>query len=182
MRPGQEAAGQMGTSVCLQQPGHREDIPHHTPDWTDWLDTLQGGLPVNTPHIMMTWRPISRKCWTLAPARSHTVHGLVQWSWSERRMGAWGSVLTSGNWTITPSRMLICYPALRRQPSGVPVVLFIQPEVRVLASWEGSGEQATDCIYHRAIGILWMWNLSLPNASCSTGRSHILGTLSLPRE
>ena len=32
---GQEAAGQMGTSVCLQQPGPGKDIPNQTPDQTD---------------------------------------------------------------------------------------------------------------------------------------------------
>ena len=31
-RPGQEAAGQMGTSVCPQWPGPRKDIPNQTPD------------------------------------------------------------------------------------------------------------------------------------------------------
>ena len=31
------------------------------------------------PHIcMMTWRPISKRCWILVPSGSHTVHGLVQ--------------------------------------------------------------------------------------------------------
>ena len=58
------------------------------------------------PTCMMTWRPISRKCWTLVPSRNHTVHGLAWWSWSERMIGAWGSVLTSGNWTTGPSRIL----------------------------------------------------------------------------
>ena len=62
----------------------------------------------------MTWRPISRKCWTLVPSRSCTVHGLVQWSWSERRTGACGSVLTSGDLTIEQLRVLTHYPTLRR--------------------------------------------------------------------
>ena len=32
IRPGQEAAGQTGTAVCLQQPGPRKDIPHQAAD------------------------------------------------------------------------------------------------------------------------------------------------------
>ena len=51
MRPNQTAAGQIGTSVHLQQPVPRKDVPHQAPDWTDQLDTLQGALLVNTPHM-----------------------------------------------------------------------------------------------------------------------------------
>ena len=51
MRPGQEAAGDMGTFVCLQQPGPGEDVPHQAPDQTDQLDALHGALLVNTLHM-----------------------------------------------------------------------------------------------------------------------------------
>ena len=51
MKPGQEAAGQMGTSICPQQPGPRKDIPHQALDQTDQLDALQGALPANTSYM-----------------------------------------------------------------------------------------------------------------------------------
>ena len=113
-RSGQEAAGQMGMPICLQWPGSRKDIPHQAPNQIDWLDALQRALQANTPTCTMTWRPISRKSWTFVPSRSHTVDGLVQWSWSKRRMGAGGSVLTSGNWTVRLAWILTCYPTSRR--------------------------------------------------------------------
>ena len=51
MRPGQKAAGQMGTSICTWQPGPEEDIHHQALDLTDQPHALQGVLPVNTPHM-----------------------------------------------------------------------------------------------------------------------------------
>ena len=111
------------------------------------------------PTCMMMWRPISRKCWTLAPSRSCTVHGLARWYWSKRRTGAWevlywpqeteqldhqGCLLATPHWGDP------------QQPAGVPMVLLTQPEVRVLAGWDGQGEQAADHIYHWATGVLWM--------------------------
>ena len=53
-RSGQEAADQMGTPVCLQQPGPGKDVPNQTLDQTDQPDAFQGVLPVNTPICTMT--------------------------------------------------------------------------------------------------------------------------------
>ena len=47
----------------------------------------------------------------ISPTRNHTAHGLAWSSWSRKRMGAWGSVLTSGklnNWTINDAYSLPC--------------------------------------------------------------------------
>ena len=84
------------------------------------------------------------------------VCGLVQWSWSGKRMGAQGSILTSGNWTVRQKGCILTTPDqwVPWQPGRVPVVLLTWPEVWVLAGQDGWGKQATDCIYHGAIGIL----------------------------
>ena len=89
------------------------------------------------------------------PSRNHTVHGLVQWSWSKRGMGAWCSALTSGNWTIRPSRMPTHYPTLMRpqQPAWFSVVLFTWPKVWVLAVWDGWGEQPLTTLTVGPLGI-----------------------------
>ena len=61
----QEAAGQMGTPVCPQWPEPGNNVPNPASNWIDWLDAFQRVLPVNSTHMcMMTWRSISRRCWT----------------------------------------------------------------------------------------------------------------------
>ena len=116
MRSCQEALGQMETSVCPQWPGPQKDVPHQIPNWNDLPDVLQRVLLANSP----------RRCWALVPSGNHTVHGLVQWSWSKRSMGASGSAFTSWNWTNGASKMPTHYPTLMRPstahrgPNGSP--------------------------------------------------------------
>ena len=52
---------------------------------------------------------ISWKCWILVLSGTHTVHGLVQWSWSRKRMAAWGFCMDLrklNNWTIKDTYLL----------------------------------------------------------------------------
>ena len=50
-KSGQEAAGQMGISVCQKQPGPGKHIPNQTLNQTDQLDAFQRVLPGDTPHM-----------------------------------------------------------------------------------------------------------------------------------
>ena len=49
-------------------------------DWTPFKEHYQC-IP---PHMYNDM--ISRRCWILVPSRNCTVQGLVQWSWSRKRM------------------------------------------------------------------------------------------------
>ena len=50
-RTGQGAATQMGTPICLQWPGPRQNLFDQALNWVNRPDALQGALPMYTPHM-----------------------------------------------------------------------------------------------------------------------------------
>ena len=59
----------------------------------------------------MTWRPISRRCWTLVPSKSHTVHGastvVLVWK-KDGSLRFCINLRKLNNWTIKDAYLLPC--------------------------------------------------------------------------
>ena len=75
---------------------------------TDWMPS-RNVTDVYLLTCTMMWRPISRRCWTLVPSESHTICGLVQWSWFGRRSSSLRSCFNLrklNNWTIKDAYLL----------------------------------------------------------------------------
>ena len=53
---GQGAATQMGTPICLQQPGPRQNLLYQAPDQVGRSDSLQRALLAYTPHMYDDWK------------------------------------------------------------------------------------------------------------------------------
>ena len=153
-----ESCWSSGNNCFTKWPGPEKDIPHQALNQVDWLDVLQRVLLANTPpHMYDDMKTHLQEMldigaiWNSHSPWASTVVLLQKKDGSLR--------LTSGSWTMGPSKMPTCYPTSMRpqQSAGVPIVLLIWPEVWLLASQDGWGKQTTDHVYCGAIGILQVW-------------------------
>ena len=94
------------------------DIPNQTSNWTDGPDAFQKLPLASTPHLYNDMKAHLWQMMDIGSTWKFHSPSLVQWSKSERRMGAWGFALTSGNWTIRLSRMPTHYPTSMRSSTA----------------------------------------------------------------
>ena len=134
-RSGQEVVGQMGTPVCLQQPGPRKDIPHQTPDQIDQLDALQRALLVNTSHMYDDVEAHLQEMLDIGTIqKSHSPWaGVVVLIKKDRSLRFFIDTWKLNNQTVKDVYSLCHMEGSLDSLQGPHMVLFAQPEVRALA-------------------------------------------------
>ena len=163
-------------------------FPHQTLNWVDWLGhPLKSATDKYSPYAyddmkahlqeMLDIVAIQKlhSLWASTVVLVQKKDGSLRFCIDLRKLNSQtvkGCILTTPDWWDP------------WQPAGVPVVLLTWPEVWVLAGQDGWGEQAADCVYHGAIGILWVRSNALQTDQCpchlsaADGNLH-LGTLTL---